>query len=108
MHFGAFKATPELSSLRFVNGSEFIPSGDARSTYSEHFHSEVGDVALTWEPLADVFMAKLPKEKSSLGLSPLYSAPAGDLNPFRRPGGKKSKIFCCRVFILAVVENCYT
>ena len=73
MHFGAFKATPELSSLRFVNGSEFIPSGDACSTYTEHFHTEVGDVALTWEPLSDVFMAELPKEKSATGKHEMFS-----------------------------------
>jgi hypothetical protein len=73
VHFGAFKGVPALSSCRFEKGSNFVASGDARATYTERFTSERGEIGLTWEPLGDVFMVEMPKDKSATGQHEMFS-----------------------------------
>lgn len=72
-HFGVFKEIAALSNLRFEKGSNFVASGDGRTTYAERFRSETGDITLTWEPLGDVFMVEMPKEKSATGQHEMFS-----------------------------------
>lgn len=72
-HFGVFKHIPALSNFRFEKGSDFLASGDARSTYSERFRSESDEVILAWEPLGDVFMVEMPKDKSATGQHEMFS-----------------------------------
>jgi hypothetical protein len=72
-HFAAFKGVRALSHCRFEEGSGFIASGDARTTYTERFRGKGGDVSLTWEPLGDVFMVEMPKEKSVTGQHEMFS-----------------------------------
>lgn len=71
--FPAFKGLPAVSNCRFEKGSNFVTSGDARTTYTEQFRSESGDISLTWEPLGDVFMVEMPKDKSVTGQHELFS-----------------------------------
>jgi hypothetical protein len=73
VHFGAFKGATGLGRCRFEKGSQFVASGDARTTYTERFRGESGDVSLTWEPLTDAFMVELPKEKSATGRHEMFS-----------------------------------
>jgi hypothetical protein len=72
-HFAAFKGAKGLGACRFERGSEFRSSGDARTTYSERFHGEGGEISLTWEPLTDAFMVELPAEKSATGHHDMFS-----------------------------------
>ena len=72
-HFAPFRGVPALSNCRFEKGSGFLSSGDARSTYTEHFRDDSGEVRLTWEPLGDVFMVEMPKEKSATGQHEMFS-----------------------------------
>jgi hypothetical protein len=72
-HFAAFKGVKALSSFRVEKGTNFTASGDARTTYTEHFRGERGEVSLTWEPLGDVFMVEFPKEKSATGRHEMFS-----------------------------------
>lgn len=72
-HFAMFRGVPAVSSCRFERGSDFIPSGDAKTTYTEQFRSETGEVALTWEPLSDSFMVEMPKDKSATGQHEMFS-----------------------------------
>jgi hypothetical protein len=72
-HFAMFRGVPAISNFRFEKGSEFIPSGDAKTTYTERFRSETGEVALTWEPLSDSFMVEMPKDKSATGQHEMFS-----------------------------------
>jgi hypothetical protein len=58
-YFAAFKGAKGLAQCRFERGSQFIASGDARTTYTERFRGEGGEVSLTWEPLTDAFMVEL-------------------------------------------------
>ncbi len=66
-HFGAFKGVSALACCRFEKGSNFVAAGDARATYTERFSSQRGEIRLTWEPLGDVFMVEMPKDKSARG-----------------------------------------
>lgn len=72
-HFAAFKGVKALSDFRFEKGSNFTTSGDARTTYTERFRGERSEVSLTWEPLGDVFMVEMPKEKSATGQHEMFS-----------------------------------
>jgi hypothetical protein len=72
-HFAAFKGVKALSNFRVEKGSNFTASGDARTTYTERFRGERGDVSLTWEPLGDVFAVEFPKEKSATGRHEMFS-----------------------------------
>jgi hypothetical protein len=72
-HFAPFKGIPALSNCRFEKGSNFVASGDGRTTYTERFRSESREVSLTWEPLGDVFMVEMPKEKSATGQHEMFS-----------------------------------
>jgi hypothetical protein len=72
-HFAAFKGVAGLSNCRFEKGSNFVASGDARTTYTERFRGERGEVSLTWEPLGDVFMVEMPKQKSATGKHEMFS-----------------------------------
>jgi len=72
-HFAAFKGVKALSHFRFEKGSNFTTSGDARTTYTERFRGERSEVSLTWEPLGDVFMPEMPKEKSATGQHEMFS-----------------------------------
>ncbi len=72
-HFAAFKGVKALSNLRLERGSNFTASGDARTTYTERFRGERGEISLTWEPLGDVFMVEFPKEKSATGRHEMFS-----------------------------------
>jgi hypothetical protein len=71
--FAAFKGVKALSNFRVEKGSSFTASGDARTTYTERFRGEHGEVSLTWEPLGDVFMVEFPKEKSATGCHEMFS-----------------------------------
>lgn len=71
--FGVFKGVPALGNCRFETGREFVPAGDARTTYTERFKTDQGDVSLTWEPLGDVFHVERPKEKSATGQHEMFS-----------------------------------
>jgi hypothetical protein len=71
--FAAFRGADGLAHCRFEKGSQFIASGDARTTYTERFRGECGEVSLTWEPLTDAFMVELPKEKSATGRHEMFS-----------------------------------
>lgn len=71
--FPAFKGLPAVSNCRFEKGSNFVTSGDARTTYTEQFRGESGDISLTWEPLGDVFMVEMPKDRSVTGQHELFS-----------------------------------
>ncbi len=72
-HFGVFRGIQALSNCRFEKGSNFAASGDARTTYTERFRGEGGEVSLTWEPLGDAFMVELPKDKSATGQHEMFS-----------------------------------
>lgn len=72
-HFGVFKGVPALASCRFEKGNNFVAAGDARATYTERFSSERGEIRLTWEPLGDVFMVEMPKDKSATGQHEMFS-----------------------------------
>ena len=72
-HFAAFRGVKALSNFRFEQGSNFTASGDARTTYTERFRGEGGEVSLTWEPLGDVFAVEFPKEKSATGRHEMFS-----------------------------------
>lgn len=72
-HFGAFRGAKGLAGCRFEKGYQFTASGDARTTYTERFRGESGEVSLTWEPLTDAFMVELPKEKSATGKHEMFS-----------------------------------
>lgn len=72
-HFAPFRGVKALSNCLFERGSNFVASGDARTTYTERFRRERGDVILTWEPLGDVFMVEMPKEKSATGQHEMFS-----------------------------------
>jgi hypothetical protein len=72
-YFAAFKGAKGLAQCRFEKGSQFVGSGDARTTYTERFRGESGDVSLTWEPLTDAFMVELPREKSATGRHEMFS-----------------------------------
>lgn len=72
-HFGVFKGILALSHFRFEKGSNFVASGDARNSYTETFRNESGEVSLTWEPLGDVFMVEMPKDKSATGQHEMFS-----------------------------------
>jgi hypothetical protein len=84
--FGAFKGVVGLTHCRFEKGSQFVASGDARTSYAERFRGESGDVTLTWEPLKDAFMVELPREKSATGRHEMFSL-------FVTAGGVKVSIF---------------
>jgi hypothetical protein len=71
--FGPFKGSPALSNCRFQSGSRFSASGDGRSGHTEQFYTEEAEVTLTWEPLGDVFMVEMPKEKSATGQHEMFS-----------------------------------
>jgi len=71
--FAAFRNIPALSSFRIEKGSNFVTSGDARTTYTESFKSETGQISLTWEPLGDVFFVEMPKERSATGQHEMFS-----------------------------------
>ena len=72
-HFAAFKGAAGLASVRFQRGSDFIATGDARTSYTETFTSEQGVVRLTWAPLGEAFMVELPREKSATGRHEMFS-----------------------------------
>jgi hypothetical protein len=72
-HFLVFRGVAALSNLRYEKGRDFVASGDARTTYTERFKTDRGDVSLTWEPLGDVFMVEFPKEKSATGQHEMFS-----------------------------------
>ena len=72
-HFAAFKGAVGLASVRFQRGSDFIATGDARTSYTETFTSEQGSVRLTWAPLGEAFMVELPQEKSATGQHEMFS-----------------------------------
>lgn len=72
-HFAPFRGVKALSNFRFEKGSDFVASGDARTTYTEQFRGESGQVRLTWEPLGDVFMVEMPKERSATGQHEMFS-----------------------------------
>ena len=72
-NFGPFKGARALSTCRFEKGEDFRPSGDGHSTYTETFRGIDGEVALTWEPLEEVFMVEMPKEKSATGQHEMFS-----------------------------------
>ena len=71
--FAAFRGADGLAHCRFEKGSQFTASGDARTTHTERFRGECGEVSLTWEPLTDAFMVELPKEKSATGQHEMFS-----------------------------------
>jgi hypothetical protein len=71
--FAAFRGAGGLAHCRFETGSRFTASGDARTTYTESFHGESGEISLTWEPLTDAFMVELPKERSATGKHEMFS-----------------------------------
>ena len=72
-HFAPFRGVPAVASCRFEPGRDFVATGDATKTYTERFRSERGDVSLTWEPLSDVFMVEMPKERSATGQHEMFS-----------------------------------
>ena len=72
-HFAAFKGAAGLASVRFQRGSDFIATGDARTSYTETFTSEQGSVRLTWAPLGEAFMVELPQEKSATSQHEMFS-----------------------------------
>lgn len=72
-HFLAFRGVAALSNLRYERGREFAASGDSRTTYTEQFKTDRGDVSLTWELLGDVFMVEFPKERSATGQHEMFS-----------------------------------
>ena len=49
--------------------------GSTHGTHSdtERFSSERGEISLTWEPLGDVFMVEMPKDKSATGQHEMFS-----------------------------------
>jgi len=71
--FPAFRGIPALENFRYDAGSHFVASGDARTSYTERFRTERGDVSLTWKPLEDAFMVALPREKSATGRHEMFS-----------------------------------
>jgi hypothetical protein len=72
-HFMVFRGIAAMSNLRYEKGKDFMASGDARTTYTERFKTDRGEVTLTWEPLGDVFMVEFAKEKSATGQHEMFS-----------------------------------
>ncbi len=72
-HFGPFKGIPALSNFQLGKGTNFVASGDARTTYTEQFRGDPGEIALTWTPLGDAFMVEMPREKSATGQHEMFS-----------------------------------
>jgi len=68
-----FRGIPALAHVRYEKGSDFVASGDAKTTYTERFRSESGEVSLTWEPLGDAFMVEMPKDRSATGQHEMFS-----------------------------------
>jgi hypothetical protein len=71
--FGPFRDVPALDNCRFESGTQFVASGDARTTYTEQFRGPSGEVSLTWAPLTDTFLVELPKERSATGQHEMFS-----------------------------------
>jgi hypothetical protein len=72
-HFMAFRGVPAVASCRVARGWDFTASGDPRSSYTERFRTQEGNVTLVWEGLTEAFMVELPKEKSATGLHEMFS-----------------------------------
>lgn len=72
-HFSAFRGVKALENYRLEPGRDFVASGDARTTYTERFRSEQGEVHLTWAPLGEAFLVEMPKALSVTGQHEMFS-----------------------------------
>jgi len=71
--FGAFKGVQGLKNCRMEAGWDFMAAGDGRTTHTEWFRSNVGQVSLTWAALGAPFIVEMPKDKSATGKHEMFS-----------------------------------
>jgi len=72
-NFGAFRGVAGLKSSRLLPAWDFMAAGDGRTSHTEWFRSQLGQVSLTWEGLGAPFLVEMPVDKSATGAHEMFS-----------------------------------